>query len=93
VLNASTAPQARPVPPQVRPVPQTLQAAPVAPQPQAERQPFSRAPRRVAEPVPDPLVRQPSPARIEQKREVAPAHEREAPKPPAVRREEKPAKD
>jgi hypothetical protein len=83
--SESAAPQARPVPPQARPVPQVSQPAPAAPEPRTERQSLSRAPRRVAEPGPDPLARQSPPGRGEEKRE--------APKLQDVKREEKPKKD
>jgi hypothetical protein len=59
--------QARPAPPQAAAAPPSRQAAAPAPEPrqQPQPQPFSRPPRRVVEPGPDPIAHEAAPVRPE----------------------------
>ena len=82
--------QARPVPVQPPAAVQAPQAPPARPEPSRASQPFSRPPRRVASPAPDPLAHEAPVARPEprpvakpaekQETRVAPARGNEAPK-------------
>ncbi|MBK9063190.1 MAG: hypothetical protein IPL89_08345 [Acidobacteria bacterium] len=99
VESEKPAPQARPVAqpqpaPLAPPPPPAAQAAQAAPAPRPQAQPFSRPPRRVVEPGPDPIAHEAAPVRpeprpepkheakpeVKQERNVAPARGNEAPK-------------
>ncbi len=80
----SAAPQTRPATPHARPAPpqppvavQAPQAAPAEPEPSRGRQSFSRPPRRVAPPAPDPLAHEEPVVRPEPRQEAKPAEPQE----------------
>ena len=103
IPSENLAPQARVVPPQPHAVPP--QAAPAAAAPQqaaavpemkVQNQPFSRPPRRVVEPGPDPLAHAASPARVEakpQQKEVVKPEKKNEGKPEKGNEREKEKKD
>jgi hypothetical protein len=89
--DAATSPREMPAPAReaAPPAPQAAQPAPRAAEPRAEVHAYSRPPRRVAEPGPDPLVQTPAHAQAER---AAPARPERAepPKPERPKRPEKP---
>jgi hypothetical protein len=71
-------PQPHPVPPQaIAASPALPQAAIAAPEPRPRVQIYSRPPRRVVEPGPDPLAHEAPPARVEVKQEAKPQQKQE----------------